>query len=303
MSDTNSPIYIAINQSKIVNTPQSMATMQRIGPKVCTLTANNPGFLGYQANLQTGALPLVGRYGAAKLYMHDELNPVRLYQYTVWDDVESHQDFHRDNFDRMVELCHACSAMVVEGPWEPIYKVVTADMPIIRTPGQLAAAQQPGEPPRFATPRRTVALTEYSIKPGRAQAFEQGVIATMQAISQSPGYLGSMVLEEIGVSPFGSFMLDPESMMQLHETLGANPPTDPKPLFESSEAASRPTKYLIHSEWETPELAAQGFDLLFVNHDVRTLHTRGVLPHLIRGPYVMLFQPIMEEPSWRGSLG
>jgi sulfur oxygenase/reductase len=87
------------------------------------------------------------------------------------------------------------------------------------------------------------------------------------------------------------------------ETLGANPPSRPEPLFESRQAAPSPPEYLVHSEWETPELAQQGLGLVFVNHEIRTLHNQGVLPHLIRGPYVMLFNPMMEEPSWRRRLG
>jgi hypothetical protein len=33
------------------------------------------------ANIQTGILPLAGRYGGGKIHMEKELNPIRNYQY------------------------------------------------------------------------------------------------------------------------------------------------------------------------------------------------------------------------------
>jgi sulfur oxygenase/reductase len=281
---TESAIYIAINMTKVVNRPESFELMRRVGPKVCILTANSPGFLGFQANYETGILPFAGRFGGAGIHMERELNPIRLYQYTMWRTVEDHDAFHLENFARFVELCVHCLSMVVEGPREPLYSVVAAEMPA------------------RPTPERWVAVTEHAVKTGQEAAFERGVVQTMDALSDSAGFLGYMLLKQIGVGAIGSFMLDPKSMVQMLETLGAHPPDDPRPAFETREVAPSPSEYLIHSEWASPELAELGFERLLVNHEIRRLHGEGVMAHVLRGPYTVLFRPMMEESTFRERL-
>jgi sulfur oxygenase/reductase len=281
MKFTESPVYVAINMSHVVNSPESFRSMREIGPKVCVLTASSPGFLGFQAQYQIGVHPFAGRYGGAELNMLERLNPIRNYQYTVWESAEAHTAFHREHFARVFELCVACFDMVVEGPWEPVYSVIAGNMPLSAGAG------------------RVVALGEHDVKPGEEETFEQGAFETMEAISDSPGFLGYMIMKEIGVNPWGSFMLDPQSMMEMLETLGANPPADPRPLFAPSQAAPTPARYLVHSEWETAEMAQIGLGKVLVNWKIRQIHNARVMPHLIRGPYIVLFRPMFEDASWR----
>jgi len=304
--EPDSPIYLALNMSKVANNEESFRLMHKVGPKVCITTATHPGFVGFQANIQTGILPLAGRYGGGKVHMEKELNPIRNYQYTMWRRWEDHDEFHLQQFDRIFELCGSCLSMVVEGPWEPVYRVVRAKMAPIRTMGQITDLgvdmQQKKEFIRFATPQRCVAMAEHTVMPGKEEAFEAGAIATMEALSNSTGFLGYMILKQIGVCALGSFMLDPASMGEALQTLGANPPDDPKPLFETPEAMPSPPEYLIHSEWDAPEIAQLGFGKVLVNHRIRKIHDDGVMANLIRGPYIMFFQPMMEEPGWRTML-
>jgi sulfur oxygenase/reductase len=63
-----------------------------------------------------------------------------------------------------------------------------------------------------------------------------------------------------------------------------------------------PPEYLIHSEWDAAELAQLGFAKALVNTGILEVHDDGVMDHLIRGPYIMSFQPMMEEPGWRARL-
>jgi len=304
--EPESPIYLALNMSKVANNEESFRLMHKVGPRVCITTASHPGFVGFQANIQTGILPLAGRYGGGKVHMEKELNPIRNYQYTMWKRWEDHDQFHVQQFDRVFELCGSCLGMVIEGPWEPVYRIVKAKMAPIRTMGQITDLagdiQQKKEFIRFATPRRCVAMAEHTVMPGKEKAFEQGAIATMEALSDSTGFLGYMILKQIGVCALGSFMMDPKSMSESLQTLGANPPKDPKPLFRTPDAMPSPTEYLIHSEWDAPELAQLGFGKVLVNTKIRKIHDDGVMAHLIRGPYIMFFQPMMEEPSWRAML-
>ena len=287
-----SPIYIAINMSKVANREESFRQMQEVGPRVCITTASHPGFVGFQAMHQTGIMPLAGRYGAAALHMEKQLNPIRNYQYTMWKDWKDHDEFHVQQFDRVFELCGHCLSMVVEGPWEPVYRIVRSRMPAAVAGS--AAAQVP--------PTRCVALAEHVVKPGREGDFERGAADTWDALAQSPGFMGYMILRQIGVCAIGSFMLDPTSMGEALETLGAHPPRNPKPAFNTLEACPSPPEYLIHSEWAAPEMAQIGMAKVLVNHRVRQVHDEGVMAHLVRGPYIMFFQPMMEEPGWRTML-
>jgi len=304
--EPDSPIYLALSMSKVFSSEENFRLMKKVGPRVCVTTATHPGFVGFQANIQTGILPLAGRYGGGKVHMEKELNPIRNYMYTMWKRWQDHDDFHEKQFDRVFELCGRCLSMVVEGPWEPVYRVVKAKMPPIRSMGQITDLatdiQQKKEFIRFATPRRCVAMAEHTVKAGREEAFEQGTIATMEALADSTGFLGYMILKQIGVCAFGSFMMDTTSMAESLQTLGANPPKNPKPLFKTPEAMPSPPEYLIHSEWDSPELAQLGFAKVLVNTRIRKIHDDGVMTHLIRGPYIMFFQPTMEEPGWRSML-
>ena len=301
--EPESPIYLALNMSKVANNDESFRLMKKVGPRVCITTATHPGFVGFQANIQTGILPLAGRYGGGKVHMEKELNPIRNYQYTMWKKWQDHDEFHIQQFDRVFELCGSCLDMVVEGPWEPVYRIVKARMAPIRSMGQIVDLagdiQQKKEFIRFATPRRCVAIAEHMVMPGREKVFEEGAIATMEALSDSTGFLGYMILKQIGVCALGSFMMDPKSMAESLQTLGANPPKNPKPLFKTPDALPSPPEYLIHSEWDAAELAQLGFGKVLVNNRVRKIHDQGVMAHLIRGPYIMFFQPMMEEPGWR----
>jgi len=92
--EPESPIYLALNMSKVSNNEESFRLMKKVGPRVCVTTATHPGFVGFQANIQTGVLPLAGRYGGGKVHMEKELNPIRNYQYTMWKNWEDHDEFH-----------------------------------------------------------------------------------------------------------------------------------------------------------------------------------------------------------------
>jgi len=238
--------------------------------------------------------------------METTLNPIRNYQYTMWKSWQDHDEFHEQQFDRIFELCGNCLGMVVEGPWEPVYSVVNAKMPPVRSMGQITDLakdmQQQKEFVRFATPQRCAAIAAHTVASGKEKAFEQGAIETMEALSDSTGFLGYMILKQMGVCAFGSFMLDPVSMGESLQSLGANPPKNPKPLFKTPDAMPSPPEYIIHSEWDAAEMAQLGFAKVLVNHKIRKIHDDGVMTHLIRGPYIMFFQPMMEEPSWRSLL-
>lgn len=308
---SSNPI-IAINMAKIANRPESYETMHKIGPKVCITTAKHPGFLGFEQLLQTGIHPMAGRYGGGALDMRETLNPIGMFQYTVWKDVASHEEMHYQQFDTIYELCGHCLDMVVEGPWEPLYEVVESDLPslvgMMDVPQQLGQSfAEGGRVPKVAlSSARSVALGDHWVMHGHETDFEEGVVRTLTRLMElAPGLIGWMLLKQIGVSAIGSFQLDPEGMTKA--TLGANPPKyatnyGDKPLDKPPIPAQTPAQYFVHMEWESPDHAHQGLGKTLVNHELYRLHNDGVLAHIDRGPYYMLFNPMMEEGTWRDHL-
>ncbi len=294
---------IACSTARIVNSPESFETMQSIGPRVCITTASARGFLGFQSSIQTGLLPMAGRWGGGGLHMEQTLNPIREIQYTMWESWQAHEEFHETKFEQFFELCGHCLSMVVEGPWEPVYEVIAGEMPPVRSMGQIAGLaediQQQHDFVRFVTPQRCVSTAEHTVLPGHEEAFETGAIETMTALADAPGFLGYMILKQIGVCAIGSFMFDPESMALAKQTLGANPPPNPKPQFRTPDLKPHPAEYVIHSEWDAVETARMGFGRTLVNSRIRKIHDEGVMAHLARGPYIVFYQPIMEEDTWR----
>ncbi len=303
---------IAINMSKVTNTPESYETMGKVGPKVCITTAKHPGFLGFEQLLQTGIHPMGGRFGGGALDMRETLNPIGMYQYTVWKDVKSHEEMHYQQFDTIYELCGACLDMLVEGPWEPLYEIRSSDLPPVlamtdvpHTLGASFAQQQPVPKVALAS-QRAVVVGDHWVMDGHEQAFEEGAVETLKWLKENaPGMIGWMVLKQMGVSAIGSFQLDPEGATKA--TLGANPPAyntnyGDRPGDTPPIPAQTPAQYFVHMEWETPEHAHQGLGKALVNYELLQIHNQGVLAHVDRGPYYMLFAPMMEEGTWRKHL-
>ncbi len=310
MSNEN-PI-IAINVAKIANRPESYETMMKVGPKVCITTATNPGFMGFEQLIQTGIHPMAGRYGGGAVDMRETLNPIGMYQYTVWKDVHSHEQMHHDNFDTIFELCHHCLDMVIEGPWEPYYEIIKSNLPFLHAMTDVPevigdAFQHKIRIPKIAlTGQRTIVLGDHWVMAGHEQAFENGAIETLSWMRANiPGMIGWMLLKQFGVSAIGSFQLDPEG--NLKATLGANPPAyntnygnavhDKPPIPPQT-----PTQYYVHIEWENSDFAHVGLGYTMVDYELRQIHNNGVLAHLDRGPYYVFLAPMMEQGMWRRKL-
>jgi hypothetical protein len=93
----------------------------------------------------------------------------------------------------------------------------------------------------------------------------------MEVLADSKGFLGYMILKQIGVCGLSSFMLDPVSMGESLQTLLANPPKNPKALFKTLDAVPSPLQYFIPSEWDATEMAQLGFAKVLVNHKIRKI--------------------------------
>ncbi|MCF8563412.1 sulfur oxygenase reductase family protein [Alicyclobacillus tolerans] len=300
--------YLAISKAKVTNAKESFAAFESVGPKVCMVTANHHGFLGFQNHVQVGVYPMGGRFGGTKMDMHKELNPIGILQYTFWKRWEDHEEMHNEYFDSIFRLCSRCLGMVVEGPWEDVYEIVHHNMPtamgITDVPAQLGAAFLAGqEMPPVLLPygQRVMAHGTHAVIPSMEKEFEQAVADTMEQFKKAPGFLGYMLLKQIGASAIGSFQLRPDGIHQALETLGDNPPSEKEGNFSLIQAERKPTEYIVHMEWADQQSAMFGISRVAINYETRKVHDR-VLATLVQGPYVTIWNPMMEDTSWRDYL-
>lgn len=300
--------FIAINEARVANEPQSFQVFESVGPKVCMVTANHPGFTGFQNHVQIGVFPMGGRYGGAKMDMHETLNPIGLRQYTMWKNWQDHEEMHYDEFDSIFRLCSSCLGMVIEGPWEDIYEIVSHNLPenvaMTDVPASLGAAFMASQPvPVVSMPygQRVIAASDHSIIPGREKEFENHIHDLMEMFRKAPGFLGYMVLKQMGASAIGSLQLHPEGIHQALQTRGDYPPRNKEGNFKLLEAKSTPTKYTVHMEWQDLNTAMMGISRVVINHQYRAQHDKA-LATVLKGPYITLWNPLMEDTSWREHL-
>ncbi|MCY0881592.1 MAG: sulfur oxygenase reductase family protein [Firmicutes bacterium] len=292
---------VAINQAKVVNEPDSWRAFNAVGPKVCMVTANHPGFLGFQNHLQIGVFPMGGRYGGAHMDMHDVLNPLGLRQYTMWKSRQDHDEMHYQQFDGIFRLCSGCLGMVVEGPWEPVYEIIDHKLPqnvaMTDVPSALGKAFISGED-MFAVSqpygKRVIAAGDHSIIPDQTAAFESAVHDLMNMFFEVPGFLGYMLLKQIGASAIGSMQLNPKGFNQILQTTGDYPPRDKDGNFETPDAKAEPDQYIVHMEWQDLDTAMMGISRVVINRRFRDVHDK-VLATVIQGPYITLWNPLMER--------
>ena len=296
---------VAINFAEMLNNEDTQKIFAQVGPKVCQVTARSPGFVGFQNHFQTGIIPLGTRFGGGSMDM-TKMNTVNVYQYTFWKKIEDHEEMHRENFTSIFRLCGACLSQVVYGPWEPVYEILDADIPLNTELtdftvmfGKKFAAGDPSGVPPISMPygKRTIAMSEHTVKAGMEKEFESNIGEVMKDFSHAPGYLGYMILKQKGVSSLGSFQLKAKGT---HEALESNGevPTHQEGAFKYPEAKPTPPEYVVHMEWASPQDAMFGIGRVLFSHPAREMHDK-VLDTLIRGPYIRLLNPMMEGTMWR----
>ncbi|AAC06723.1 sulfur oxygenase reductase family protein [Aquifex aeolicus] len=327
LTDIKKGVAVAINKAKVNNTPRFQELMYQVGPKVCITTAMHEGFLGFHAFIQVGAHPLGGRFGAAKVINADSLeaiqregltaikyNPLELWQYTVWEKWEDHEEMHYQQFDRIFELCVGCFTEVVEGPNEPIYVVREANMPPVidftdvpKVLGEsmMQAMQGKGGIPKVRLLTQRIAVVGiHKVKEGMEEKFIEGAVETLELLNKySAGMIGWMILEKIGESPYGTFQIKPPEFWEVVASRGAVPPKTRetiwgeygKPEFQL-EPAGHPKEFIVHMEWSRPESAMFGPALTAVNPKIKKVHDEKVMTTLAHiPPYYKVFMPLMED--------
>ena len=170
-----SPLYVAINKVLVRNDPNLMRMMKEASSKMCLATALTPGFRGFDLMRQRGTCPMGMRW-AASSDMSTELSHIWIDQFTYWDSVEAHEDFHETFEDVVVDSCAKCGGMLLDGPEEPIFRVVKSDLPKLISKNQMMKLgfENQGNTRGYAmdSGETVTVMATHHIKPGKEAEFD-----------------------------------------------------------------------------------------------------------------------------------
>jgi sulfur oxygenase/reductase len=248
-AEPKSPLYVAINRVLVNNDPDLMSMMKQASSKMCLATALTPGFKGFDLMKQIGACPMGMRWGASS-DMGDRLSHIWIDQVTYWKSWEAHENFHETFEDVVVDTCAKCGDVLLEGPEEPIYRVVYSDLPKLISMNQWLRRSASGESDGYAVDsgKTVTVMALHKVRPGQEEEFETGETATMEKLKESTGMVGCQILKRIGLSTLGSGHATVESLLEkLKNSTGCKL----QRTADVWEGYTVPAEYLVMVEWES----------------------------------------------------
>ena len=296
-AEPDSPLYVAINRVLVKNDPNLMAMMKQASSKMCLTTALTPGFKGFDLMKQLGACPMGMRWGAST-DMGQQLSHIWIDQITYWDSCEAHENFHETFEDVVVDTCAKCGEVLLEGPEEPVFRIVHSDLPKLISMNQWQKKSAAGDTAAFAVDSGTTVtvMATHKIRPGKEQEYETAEIATMQKLKESPGMIGFQILKRIGLSTLGSGHATVESMLEdLKDSSGSKL----KRTAEVWEGYTIPAEYLVMVEWESLAYAQGNMPHVNVKPEILSIHGPGVLNNCLHMPNVRMSDSMFREQTNR----
>lgn len=118
-------------------------------------------------------------------------------------------------------------------------------------------------------------------------------------LADTPGFIGWMILKQIGMSPTGSAAWTTESLFGEYRNSSNNKLI---PRFSIEESKPSVPTYHVHMEWQTPAHAKGGLARLLANPRIAKEHYYGVFDRCILVPELTFNTPLMEEYDWRDRL-
>lgn len=296
-AEPQSPLYVAINRVLIKNDPNLMSMMKQASSKMCLTTALTPGFKGFDLMKQLGSCPMGMRWGASS-DMGDQLSHIWIDQFTYWDTWQDHENFHETFEDVVVDTCAKCGEVLLEGPEEPVFRVVHSDLPKLISMNQWLTKSHTGSTQGFAVDsgKTVTVMATHKIKPGKEQEFEDAEVKTMTMLKESTGMLGFQILKRIGQSTLGSGHATVESMLEdLKDSSGSKL----KRTAEVWEGYTIPAEYLVMVEWESIEAAQGNMPHVNVKPELLFTHGPGVLDNCLQMPTVRMGNSMFREQTYR----
>lgn len=296
-AEPKSPLYVAINRVLVNNDPDLMSMMKQASSKMCLATALTPGFKGFDLMKQIGACPMGMRWGASS-DMGDRLSHIWIDQFTYWESWEAHENFHETFEDVVVDTCAKCGDVLLEGPEEPVYRVVYSDLPKLISMNQWLRRSAAGESDGYAVDsgKTVTVMALHKVRPGQEEEFEAGETATIEKLKESTGMVGCQILKRIGLSTLGSGHATVESLLEkLKNTTGCKL----QRTADVWEGYTVPAEYLVMVEWESLHDAQGGMPHVNVKPELLFIHGPKVLNNCLHMPNVRLADSMFREQTYR----
>jgi sulfur oxygenase/reductase len=298
--EPKSPLYIAVNRVLVKNDPNLMSMMKQASSKMCLATSLTPGFRGFDLMKQLGACPMGMRWDAST-DMGDRLSHIWIDQITYWDSWQAHENFHETFEDVVVDTCARCGDVLLEGPEEPIYRLVASNLPTLVSLNQWMQKQVAGESANyFIDSGKTVTvMATHKVRLGKEAEFEENEIKTMEMLKETNGMVGYQILKRIGLSSLGSGHATVASIMEdMKDSSGSKL----KRTAEVWEGYTIPAEYLVMVEWESLCDAQGGMPHVNVKPELLFIHGPGVLDNCLHMPAVKISDSMFREQTYRDIL-
>ncbi|HIO92963.1 MAG TPA: sulfur oxygenase reductase, partial [Leucothrix mucor] len=293
--EPKSPLYIAVNRVLVKNDPNLLSMMKQASSKMCLATSLTPGFRGFDLMKQLGTCPMGMRWDAST-DMGDRLSHIWIDQITYWDSWEAHESFHETFEDVVVDTCARCADVLLEGPEEPVFRVVASNLPTLISMNQWMQKQAAGKSENyFIDSGKTVTvMATHKVRPGKEAEFEENEIKTMEMLKATNGMVGYQILKRIGLSSLGSGHATVESMMEdMKDSSGSKL----KRTAEVWEGYTIPAEYLVMVEWESMCAAQGGMPHVNVKPEILFTHGPGVLDNCLHMPTVRISDSMFREQT------
>ncbi len=298
-AEPQSPLYVAINRVLVKNDPHLMSMMKQASSKMCLATALTPGYKGFDLMKQLGACPMGMRWDAQS-DMTNTLSHIWIDQFTYWDNWRDHEIFHETFEDVVVDACAKCGEVLLDGPEEPVYRIVHSDLPKLVSKTQMLKRgfENDGNTDGYAinSYETVTVMARHTIKPGKEEEFEEAEIQVMNGLKETSGVLGFQILKRIGFCSLGSGHATVESMM---EDMKDSSGTKLKSTTEIWEGYTMPAEYLVMVEFDSLQAAQTGMPHVNVKPELLFTHGPKVLDNCLRLPTVYLSNSMFTEQTYR----
>lgn len=298
-NEPESPLYVAINRVLVNNDPNLMRMMKQASAQMCLATSLTPGFSGFDLMKQVGVCPMGMRWGASS-DMTLELSHIWIDQITYWDSWQAHENFHETFEDVVVNTCARCGDVLLDGPEEPVYRIIKSDLPKLISKNQMMKRgfENQGNTDGYAmdSGETVTVMAQHIIRPGKEEEFEQAEVQVMDMLKETAGVVGYQILKRIGLSALGSGHATVDSIMEdMQDSSGSKL----KRACEVWEGYSIPAHYLVMVEFESLQAAQLGMPHVNVKPEILMVHGKKVLDNCIQIPSVYLSDSMFREHKYR----
>lgn len=300
--EPQSKLYVAINRVLVKNDPNLMRMMKQASAKMCLATALTPGYRGFDLMSQIGSCPMGMRW-AASSDMRSEASHIWIDQFTYWDSWQAHEAFHETFEDVVVDACAKCGEVLLDGPEEPVYRIVASDLPRLVSKNQMLKRgfETGGDTSGYAldSGESVTVMAQHIIRPGKELEFEAAEVEVMERLKATSGVTGYQILKRIGISTLGSGHATTTSLLaDMQDSSGSKL----RRTAEVWEGYTLPAQYLVMVEFETLQQAQRGMPHVNVNPEILMIHGPRVFDNCIRLPSVYISLSMFSEHTWRDVL-